>query len=78
MSTRHLVFKEVKQKLRQTTELFAVVSCNLGRSYNPGPGTGATCRFADVFSVGSPVVVTFDVERRGIRDGGGRLGCQRM
>lgn len=54
-------------------ELFAVVSCNLGGSDNPGPGTGASSRFADVSPVGTTVIVPLHAEGTCVRHGGSHL-----
>ena len=78
MPTRTSRLIKQEQEIQADYELFAVVSCNLGRSYNPGPGTGASGRFADVFSVGTAVIVPFDAEGTGVRNRGSRPESRHM
>ena len=54
-------------------KLFPVVFCNLGGSYDPGPSTGASGRFADVSSVGTAVIMPLHAEGTGVGNSGGHL-----
>ena len=72
MSTRTSRLK-ARQKIREEYELLAVVSCNLGGSYNPGPGAGASGRFADVSPVGTAVIVPLHAEGTCVRNSGSHL-----
>jgi hypothetical protein len=64
---------KARRKIPEEYELLAVVSCNLGGPYNPGAGTGASGRFADVSPVGTAVIVPLHAEGTCIRNSGGHL-----
>ena len=53
--------------------LFAIVSCNLGGSYNPRARTGTSGRFADVSSVGTAIIVSLHAEGTSIGNSGSHL-----
>src|SRR5688572_2264836 len=61
------------QEIPGDYQLFAVVSCNLGGSDNPRPGTRASGRFADVSPVGTAIIVLLHAEGTCIRNSGGHL-----
>ena len=54
-------------------QLFPIVPCNLGRSYNPGSGAGASGCFTDVSSVGTAVIMPLHAEGTRIGNSGGHL-----
>ena len=62
-----------EQEIRANYQLFAIIPCNLGGSYNPRSGAGASGCFADVSSVGTAVIVPLDAERTRVGNSRGHL-----
>ena len=73
MSIRTSRLESNNRRYGADCRLFAVVSCNLRGSYNPGSGTGTSSRFADVSAVGTAVIVTLHAKRTRVRNSGGHL-----